>query len=155
VNFDLAFQKLVGNEGGYVSNAADPGGQTKYGISKRSYPGEDIPNLTLERAKQIYAHDFWGPAGCDALPDALKFEMFDTAVNVGVRTAVKLLQMAVGSFPDGILGPNTLQCAQSMDPAKALRRLQGQRLRYYAGMVTWPAFGKGWVNRVADNMLEA
>jgi lysozyme family protein len=154
MNFDDSFAKLIGNEGGLVNNPADPGGQTKYGISKRSYPGEDIPSLTLERAKYLYQRDFWGPAGCDALPDALKFEMFDAAVNMGLRPAVKLLQLACGSFADGVLGPNTLQAVQSMEPAKTLRRLQAQRLRYYAGMVSWPAFGKGWVNRVANNMLE-
>lgn len=155
MNFDDSFAKLIGNEGGYVNNPADPGGQTKYGISKRSYPGEDIQNLTLERAKYLYQRDFWGPAGCDALPDALKFEMFDAAVNMGLRPAVKLLQLACGAFSDGVLGPNTLQAVQSMSADKVLVRLQAQRLRYYAGMVTWPSFGKGWVNRVANNMLGA
>lgn len=154
MNFDDAFTKLIGAEGGYVNNPKDPGGETKYGVSKRSYPGEDIANLTLERAKLIYQRDFWGPVGCDALPDLLKYEVFDMAVNSGKVTAIKLVQLAAGAFADGILGPKTLQAIQSMDAATALRRLQAQRLRYYAGMVTWPAFGKGWVNRVATNMLE-
>lgn len=161
MTFDEAFAKLVdvSHEGGYVNNPADPGGETKYGISKRSYPGEDIKNLTLDRAKQIYARDFWGPAGCDALPDLLKFEMFDLAVNTSApgkpATAIKILQQAVGSYADGILGPKTLQAAQSIDPNKALRRLQAMRLNYYAGLTNWPAFGRGWVRRVATNMLEA
>jgi lysozyme family protein len=161
MDFATAFDRLVNpqHEGGYVNNPADPGGETRYGISKRSYPGEDIANMTLERAKQLYARDFWGPAGCDALPDLLKFEMFDLAVNTSTpgkpATAIKILQQAVGSVADGILGPKTLMAAQTMDPAKALRRLQGQRLRYYAGLVNWPAFGRGWVNRVAANMLES
>ncbi|MDM0072072.1 N-acetylmuramidase [Variovorax sp. J31P207] len=161
MTYDEAFQKLIGNEGGYVADPRDPGGETKYGVSKRSYPGEDIKNLTLERAKALYARDFWGPAGCDALPDLLKFEMFDLAVNTSApgkpATAIKLLQQAVGSFADGSLGPNTLQAAQSMDPAKALRRLQALRLRYYTAIPpkTRDVYLPGWVNRVADNMLEA
>jgi len=163
MNFDDAFTKLVNpsHEGGYVNNPADPGGETKYGISKRSYPEEDIPNLTLDRAKQLYARDFWCPAGCDALPDMLKFEMFDLAVNTSARgkptTAIKMLQNAVGSVPDGILGPKTLQAAQTMDPARALRRLQALRLRYYTSLSpVWRAnFLAGVVNRVATNMLEA
>jgi lysozyme family protein len=162
MTFDESFERLVDpqHEGAVVvNNPNDPGGLTKYGISKRSYPSEDIANLTLDRAKQIYQRDFWGPAGCDALPDLLKYEMFDLAVNTSAPghpvTAIKLLQQAVGSFPDGVLGPNTLQAVGSMDAAKALRRLQAYRMRYYTGMVTWPAFGKGWVNRIAENMLEA
>ena len=58
MTFDQAFQKLIGHEGGFVDHPSDPGGATKYGISKRSYPGEDIPGLTLDRAKTIYRRDF-------------------------------------------------------------------------------------------------
>lgn len=158
MNFDDAFTRLVDpqHEGGYVNNPADPGGETKYGISRRSYPGEDIANMTLERAKEIYQRDYWGPAGCDALPDVVKYEMFDMAVNTGVRQAVKILQRACGSPDDGVLGAHTLQALQSMDPAVLLRRLQAQRLRYYTSMSKdWrDAFLAGVVNRVATNMLE-
>ena len=65
MDFDSAFTKLLGHEGGYVCHKDDPGGETCWGISKRSYPHEDIKNLTQERAKQIYKRDFWGPAGCE------------------------------------------------------------------------------------------
>jgi lysozyme family protein len=161
MTFDEAFDRLIDHEKGYVNDPRDPGGETKFGISKRSYPGEDIPNMTLERSKAIYARDFWGPAGCDALPDLLKFEMFDIAVNTSAPgkpvTAIKLLQQAVGSFSDGVLGPKTLQAAQTMEPARALRRLQAVRLRYYAAIPKErrDPFLAGWVNRVAANMLEA
>ena len=50
MTFDEAFERLIGHEGGYVADSRDPGGETKYGISKRSYPGEDIKNLSLGRA---------------------------------------------------------------------------------------------------------
>ena len=161
MDFDTAFAKLIGNEGGYVNDPSDPGGETKYGISKRSYPSEDIPNLTLERAKYIYHVDFWGPCGADSLPDLLKFEMFDLAVNTSAPrrpvTAIKMLQEAVHEVTDGIFGPRTLQAVQSMDPARALRRLQAIRLRYYTALDNnwWLQFGKGVVNRVANNMLGA
>ena len=84
MNFDAAFLKLLGHEGGYVNHKADPGGETNFGISKRSYPGEDIKGMTVERAKFIYHRDYWGPAGCDAVPDGLRFDLFDMAVNSGV-----------------------------------------------------------------------
>ena len=82
MNFDAAFKRLIGHEGGYVNHPSDPGGATNFGISKRSYPGEDIAGMTLERAKTIYKRDFWGPAACDALPDAVRFDVFDMAVNM-------------------------------------------------------------------------
>jgi len=173
MDFNTAFNILVDpqHEGAYSNDANDPGNWTggkkgvgtlkgtMYGVSAASYPGEDIANLTLDRAKAIYARDFWGPAGCDALPDLLKYEMFDLAVNTSApgkpATAIKILQAAVGTMQDGILGPKTLQAAQSLDPNRALRRLQAGRLRYYTGLVNWPAYGKGWVNRVATNMMGA
>jgi lysozyme family protein len=165
VNFDQAFDRLVDpeHEGGYVCNPKDPGGETKYGISKRSYPGEDIKNLTLDRAKAIYLRDFWGPAACDALPDAVKYEVFDLAVNTSrpgkPEQAVKLLQRAAGmpeEEVDGIVGKHTLMACQSMDPAKLLRRLQGLRIRFYTelGHEWFAEFGRGVMNRIADNMLE-
>lgn len=155
MNFDEAFERLIGHEGGYVNHRDDPGGETKFGIAKRSYPGEDIPNMTIERAKQIYARDFWGPAGCDAMPDSAKLQVFDTAVNSGVKTAIRLAQKALDVPADGVLGPQTLQVLQSMPAPRFIARFNGQRLAYMASLANWPSFGRGWAIRIADNLLEA
>ena len=153
MNFDAAFEKLLGHEGGYVNNPADPGGETKFGISRRSYPGEDIRGMTVERAKAIYARDFWGAAGCDALPDAVKFDVFDMAVNSGVKASIRMLQRAVGETEDGLMGPRTLQAVQSMPPARLVARFNGARLAFMAGLPNWPAFSRGWANRIAANLM--
>lgn len=160
MNFDQAFERLIGHEGGYVSAESarrndDPGGETKFGISKRSYPGEDIAGLTLERAKLLYRRDYWGPAGCDALPDGVRFDLFDLAVNSGVRTAARLLQQAVGAEPDGIIGPRTLQAVQSMPAPRLVARLSGARLAYMTTLANWPANSRGWARRIAANLQEA
>lgn len=155
MTFDQAFERLIGHEGGYVNDSRDPGGETKYGISRRSYPGEDIAGMTLERAKTIYLRDFWGPAGCDAAPDAVKFDLFDMAVNSGVRAAVRTLQKVVGETQDGIIGPRTLQAVQSMPAPRLVARFNGARLEFMASLPTWPAFGKGWARRIAANLMEA
>jgi lysozyme family protein len=155
MDFEKAFARLVDHEGGYVNHRADPGGETKFGISKRSYPGEDIAGMTLERAKTIYARDYWGPAGCDAVPDGAKFELFDMAVNSGVKAAVRNLQLAVGADDDGILGPRTLQAVQSMPEPRLVARFNGHRLSFMAGLATWPSFGRGWARRIAENLKEA
>jgi lysozyme family protein len=155
VNFDQSFEKLLGHEGGYVNSRADPGGETKFGISARSYPGEDIKGLTVERARAIYLRDFWGPACCDALPDALKLQVFDMAVNSGITAAIKTLQKAVGAVDDGVMGPLTLQALQSMPVPRLVARFNAYRLSLMSDLPSWPAFGRGWVKRVAANLLEA
>lgn len=154
MNFDQAFEKLIGHEGGYVDHPADPGGATKYGISRRSYPAEDIPNLTLERAKAIYLRDYWQKSGCDYVPESMRFDLFDMAVNSGVGKAIRTMQDAVGAKADGVVGPNTLMLLDAADPARLRARFNGLRLSFMADLPTWPRFGRGWAKRVAANLLE-
>lgn len=155
MNFDLAFERLIGHEGGYVNHPSDPGGETKFGVTKSSYPGEDIAGMTLERAKTIYKRDFWGPAGCDLVPDAAKFDLFDMAVNSGVKTAIKTLQRAVGVGDDGSIGPVTMQAISSMPGPRIVARFNGHRLSMMTDLGTWATFGKGWARRIANNLMEA
>jgi lysozyme family protein len=155
MDFDQAFEVLLGHEGGYVNSRADPGGETKFGISKRSYPYEDIKALTVERARELYLRDYWGPAGCDALPDALKLQVFDMAVNSGVMAAIRALQKATGEAEDGKLGPHTLQAVQSMPVMRLVARFNGARLLYISDATAWPAFGRGWCKRIGKNLLGA
>ena len=164
--FNAAFERLIGHEGELSLDSRDRGNWTsgiagkgelkgtKYGVSAMSYPGEDIAGLTLERAQAIYLRDYWGPAGCDALPPVLRFDVFDMAVNSGIRSAIRALQRTVGTVEDGILGPHTLMAAQSMPPLRLAARFNAQRLLYYASLATWPAFGRGWGTRVAQNLME-
>lgn len=153
MDFDTAFERLIGHEGGWVNDPNDPGGETKFGISRRSYPTEIIRTMTLERAKEIYKRDFWGPAGCDAVPDALKFDLFDTAVNAGVKTAIKMLQKSVGEDEDGILGARTLQAVWNAPPQLIDKRFNGHRLDHLNNLSTWPHFGRGWSQRIAENLM--
>lgn len=169
MDFDAAFARLVSpdHEGSQLSlDPRDRGNWTggeqgkgtlkgsKFGISASSYPGEDIDGMTEERAKAIYRRDFWGPAGCDAVPDAIKFDLFDMAVNSGKGNAVRALQRACGEFQDGILGPRTLAAVQSMPASRMAARFNGARLMFLADLPTWPAHGRGWSRRVAANLLE-
>lgn len=124
--FDEVFKIVLGEEGGYVNDPTDPGGETKYGISKNSYPHLDIANLTLNQAKQIYKINYWDAIQGDDLPEPLDHIAFDTAVNQGVGAARKLL-------------------AYSDDPAEFLSR----RLLDYTDFSLWPRFGRGWTKRLA------
>ena len=153
MNFDTAFSRLIDSEGGYVNDPADPGGETKYGISKRSYPDVDIANLTLDGAKAIYLRDFWNPLG-DAHP-AIKFQCFDFAVNSGIGTAIRKLQLAVGVADDGHWGPKSAAALAAMDLNDVLMRFAAQRLFFMTSLSTWTEFGKGWARRIAKDLLYA
>lgn len=165
--FDECFDRLLAHEGNFTDDRRDRGNWTsgkigvgelrgtKYGISAMAYPGEDIKNLTVAQAKALYRRDYWGPAGCDAVPDGVKFDLFDMAVNSGVRTAIKTLQRAIGEMDDGVLGPKSLQAIQSMPAARLVARFNGARLMFMTDISTWPAYGRGWARRIASNLLQA
>ncbi len=170
MDFQSAFQLLIGNEGGYSLDPHDRGnwtggainvGQckgTKYGISAAQFPAEDIANLTPERAAQIYQSSYWGPAGCDLVPDALKFDLFDIAVNSGVKRAIKVLQQACGLPPssiDGVIGRETMTAISNTNPATLDRRFNGARLHFLTSISDeeWTTQGRGLVNRVANNLM--
>lgn len=151
LTFYTAFDRLVNHEGGYVNNPNDPGGETKYGISKRSYPTLNIKELTLDMARAIYLRDFWKPLGDDAHP-AIKFQAFDFAVNAGIQTAIRKLQQAIGVADDGHFGPISRDALNSMSPATVLFLYNSKRIEFYTSLSTFQTFGKGWMRRVAKNL---
>lgn len=155
--FDQAFDKLISHEGGYVNDPRDPGGETKFGISKRSYPDVDIANLKLEQAKAIYLRDYWQRARCDELTlvePSLAFQVFDTAVNSGIGQAIRLLQRALGVADDGVMGPLTIAAINRTDAEGLIARFNGQRLEFMTKLSTWDTFGRGWAWRIAKNLQE-
>lgn len=153
MEFDTAFDRLIGNEGGYVNLVSDPGGETKWGISKRSYPDVDIKSLTMDDAKRIYRRDFWDVLG-DAHP-AIKFQVFDFAVNAGVATAVRKLQKAIGVADDGHWGPLSRWKLSRMDTNDVLMLFAAERLEFYASLSRWADFGRGWARRIAADLKYA
>jgi lysozyme family protein len=156
VNFDQAFDELLGHEGGFSDHAADPGGKTRYGITEAvardvGYRG-DMRELPLDLARRIYAERFWKPMRCDDLPDAIRYVVFDAGVNSGPKQAIIWLQRAVGVTDDGVIGQQTLAAVAQRHPAEVRMRYLAQRLKMMAGLATWPAFGRGWARRIASLM---
>jgi len=164
MNFDKAFELLIGHEGGYTDNRADPGNWTggkvgagvlkgtKYGIAANSYPKLDIRNLTLDQAKAIYKRDYWDRVKGDQLPARLAFHVFDMAVNSGVSRGVKILQETVGVNQDGLIGPKTLAAVAAMDTPTAIMYYNANRINFYTSLKTFSTFGRGWMNRIANNL---
>ena len=154
MNFDKAFETLLGHEGKYSNDSRDPGGETHWGISKRSYPGLDIKNLTQADAKAIYKQDYWDKGQCDRLPSGLAFDFFDAAVNSGIGQASRFLQRAVGLVDDGYIGPLTIAAIMRLEPEVVQARFNGHRLEFMTKLSTFEVFGKGWSRRIAQNLQQ-
>ena len=126
MSFERAIEFVLKHEGGYVDNPADPGGETRFGISKKTYPALDIRNLTIEAAKEIYRRDYWQKSGCEALEWPLSLVVMDSAVNCGVARAVEWKAEYL-NWTDILFA----------------------RIAFYNGLKK-PMFLPGWINRVID-----
>ncbi len=158
MDFDTAFHKLLGHEGGFVDHPKDPGGATNWGITQavareNGYTG-DMRDLPVDTAKAIYSSQYWVPVRAEELPPTVRYAVFDAAVNSGVSQAIRWLQRAVGVRDDGIIGPVTLAAVRQRDPQALAASMLGQRLEFMASLPTWPAFGRGWARRIASLLRE-
>ena len=154
-NFNEIIEKVLEHEGGYVNDPKDLGGETKYGITKRFYPDIDIKNLTIEEAKEIYKKDYWDKNKVESLPQNLWHIYFDMCVNMGKRTAVKVLQRASNNKGknlqvDGGLGPKTIEALKGVE----LDRVRAFRVKYYVDLITakpeQEKFYLGWFRRATE-----
>lgn len=152
-DFAKAVAGLIEREGGYVKDPADPGGETKFGISKRSYPALDIPNLTKEDARDVYFSDFWSPICGDSMTNQVVAEaVLDFAVTSSVRRSVRALQQAAGATVDGVIGPDTLAKIEAEGDLIAAR-FTVVRMAFYADLTRKQKknqkFLAGWILRSA------
>jgi lysozyme family protein len=152
-DWEKAIDFVLKAEGGYGNNPNDPGGETKFGISKKSYPSLDIKNLTLEQAKKIYIDDYWVRCRCDDLSSPFAIATFDCAVNQGTTKAKRILQMALEVKVDGIIGPITIAAA-SKSIRYQVKKLLALRLSEYARLISENKrlleFSVNWCYRVIN-----
>lgn len=163
--FDQCFDIVIGTEGGFSADPADPGNWTggrpghgvcrgtKFGISAAAYPDINIPTLTVAQARELYKRDYWGPVCADRLPPPLALLAFDAAVNNGVRSAAIWLQQAAGAAADGVIGPQTLAAIETTagrpdGGAGVCAEFLARRLAFMAALPTWRSFGLGWARRL-------
>jgi len=164
-SFDVAFDRVLGHEGRFQNDPQDRGnwttgviGQgelrgTKFGISSMSYPTVDIRNLTPERAKIIYRRDFWVQVGGDDMHAAISYQLFDAAINHGAGNAIRILQRAVDVAEDGDYGPVTRAAVEGDSVDNVLHRFNAYRIKFFIKLQTFDRYGRGWMDRVATNML--
>ena len=163
--FDDCFDIVVGAEGGFTEDPADPGNWTggspgcgicrgtKFGISAAAYPNIDIAELTIQAARALYKRDYWDRLYADRLPPRLALLAFDAAVNNGIFRATTWLQKAAKVTPDGVIGPATLAAVASAavqpeDLTGMCIEFLALRLAFMAELPTWTRFGLGWARRL-------
>ena len=155
VNFDEIIEVVLHHEGGYVNDPKDPGGETNFGIAKRSHPDVDIKNLTKDGAKEIYKEHYWDKNKVESLSEELRHIYFDMCVNQGRGRAVKILQRAANGKGanlkvDGGMGPKTIAAMDGVE----LDRVRAYRVKYYADLVTrkpdLEKFYFGWFRRALE-----
>lgn len=155
-NFNLAIVKTFKREGGekITQTKSDRGGLTKFGISQASYPQLNIQALTEESAYNIYRSDYWNKVDGDNIVSQFVAEsIFDFAVNSGVKTAIKLAQIAVdlSDNVDGVMGEQTLAKLNSADEKQFLANYTLAKIARYATICNsnqeQSKFLLGWINR--------
>lgn len=158
-------ERLFGHEGVLSLDPTDRGNWTggrvnvgelrgsKFGISAAAYPNIDIARLTRDQAAAIYVRDYLAPLKVERFSDGVGFQFFDWAVNAGVDGATRGVQKAVGVLPDGRVGPKTVAALEALSESDAIKRLLAQRIRAYTSDPGWAQNGRGWMNRIAANLL--
>lgn len=165
--FLALIEKVLAHEGGYVNDPNDAGGETNYGISKRSYPNTDIKNLTKHQACEIYFNDFWIKPKIYLLvnpnPDTgnlnIAYKVFDLGINTGPNRSIKMLQQAYNALNhtigcDGIIGPQTLGVKDYPYQGVLFGGLINQAANYYYSL-NQPRYINGWINRLNSGWLES
>jgi lysozyme family protein len=157
-NFDDALAAVLEHEGGFVNHKLDPGGMTNLGVTKRVWEAwvgktvseADMRALTPAIVAPMYRKQYWDAVKGDELPSGLDYLMFDFAINAGASRAIKTMQRAIGTTPDGAIGPKTMQALRNADPDALIDKFSAEKEAFYRSLPTFATFGKGWLRRVAE-----
>lgn len=142
-NYDYCLREVLKSEGGYTNDPNDKGGPTNFGITIADYKkyinangtAEDVKNMTVEQAKNIYKTRYWDSIDGDNLPSGVDYCVFDYGVNSGPSRALKVKN----------------QFKDVTDPVDLINKICDERLRFMhniRGGKDWAVFGKGWQRRV-------
>ena len=156
-NFDVVMRYILKFEGGYVNDPHDPGGETNYGITQRTYDAwnrrkgrgkKSVRDITKAEAVEIYREQYAGNVRFDDLPAGVDFAVLDFAINSGEKNAVPILQRLLGVRQDGRIGVQTLDAVSGWDAAELVQKLCDARLAFVRRLNTWKRYGRGWSSRI-------
>ena len=174
-NFDKIIPTILKHEGGLTNDKYDRGGITNYGISLTfakdtndkalldvDHDGDidanDIRKLTKEQAIKVYRKHFWDKAKLDEInSDKIALAIMDTGVNHGIYKGISMAQETLNKLGkkvdvDKIMGPQTINALNSVDPDTFVETYLKSRKNYYRRIVetrpTQNMFFRGWMNRL-------
>jgi lysozyme family protein len=162
-NFGEALKAILKHEGGFVHHKLDPGGMTNLGVTKKVWEewigrpvGEkEMRALTPDTVAPMYRKKYWDAVKADELPTGLDYLMFDFAINAGPGRAIKTMQKAIGTNPDGVIGAKTMQALKTADQKDLIAKFSMEKELFYKALPTFATFGKGWMRRVAEAQSHA
>ena len=148
INFETGGDK----SGAYHLDPSDPGGETKWGISKKAHPTLDIKGLTYKDAVNIYCTQYW-KVNYDLIPAMdLTFKVFDMGVLAGIETAITKLQTAIKKAGktvavDGNFGPITLTALNILYSEGKGDNLYKIYVGLFVSRINWLTTIKPWLRK--------
>lgn len=179
-DFAQAFEKTIGNEGGYVNDPDDPGGETYKGVARKihpewpgwiiidelkkigSFPRKMVNPSEIEIDKQLqyevrqfYLSEYWIQCKCNNIYNQQVAEsIFDFAVNAGIATSIQLAQKVVGAPQDGLIGSQTTAAINNFNPDHFVAAFAIAKIRRYIQIITKRPtsrkYFEGWVIRAVS-----
>lgn len=176
-NLEDAFDFAMRFEGGGKVHTVegDPGGTTKWGISKRANPYLDIPNLSRDDAIKVYRERYWNPRRLgDLKSQEIANEIFEFSINVdpawenggrATRAAQRTINEVFEAMDkpivvpvDGRMGPETVGMLNYINAAGDLAVMAWsgtfniRQLAYYRQLRRdlVDRFLLGWTRRVVE-----
>jgi lysozyme family protein len=157
-SYDAALARLLAHEGGYSNHPSDPGGPTNFGITigdyrkyvKRDATAADVKAMRVAEAKAIYRARYWDALRCDGLPAGVDYAVFDYGVNSGIGRSTKVLRRLLGFADAGKVSDEVVAAAGAANAPNLVAAICDERLRFLKSLKTWPVFGNGWAQRVAE-----
>lgn len=148
-----------GNPRNYSNTPGDPGGPTMDGVIQTEYdswrvrhglPRQSVRLVSQDEGDDIYLTGYWLPY-CPELQPGLNMMFFDSSVNEGGSTAVRILQYALGTPVDGLWGPKTDAKVRAIaDVPAAIRAFGARRAVVYQQTGGFTQFGKDWERRDSE-----
>lgn len=154
-NFDACMAFVWPEEGGFSNDPQDHGGPTNLGVTAPDLVAagmpstiDDIKALTKPvAAARIYRPQYWNAMHCDELPHGVDLCVFDLGINAGIHESARLLQHAVGTTVDGVVGPKTISATKASDPVAIINTFTDERLNFYKSLKQFDRFGRDWTSR--------
>jgi len=170
-NWQQAFEQMLASEGLFTDDERDNGnklpdgrkGSTMLGVTQYNWEQhvghqvthDDMRKLTAADVEPLYKQKYWDVVQGDKLPNGIDYLVFDMGVNAGPGRSIKLLQTAVGTTPDGGLGPITMAAVWAANPVELVEKFSQEKEAFYRSLDTFSVYGTGWLNRVAAVKVKA